>query len=165
MNTKIYPLSELRSIIHTLKEQGKTIVFTNGCFDILHAGHVQYLQEAKKQGDILVIGLNSDRSVSSIKGPKRPIVEEQHRAFVLAGLSCVDYITIFDDPDPFYLISQLKPHKLVKGADWAECDIVGADLVKKEGGQVARIHLVPNISTTEIIQRIVQKECNTHDES
>jgi D-beta-D-heptose 7-phosphate kinase/D-beta-D-heptose 1-phosphate adenosyltransferase len=165
MDTKIYPLNSLIPIIQQLKEQQKIVVFTNGCFDILHAGHVQYLQEAKKQGDFLIVGLNSDRSISTIKGPKRPIVNEQQRAYVLSGLSCVDYITIFDEPDPFNLISQLIPHKLVKGADWAECDIVGANIVKNAGGQIVRIHLVPDISTTEIIRRIVQKECNTYDQS
>ncbi|KPA15261.1 glycerol-3-phosphate cytidylyltransferase [Candidatus Magnetomorum sp. HK-1] len=163
MNSKIYPLNELVPIISDLKSHHKTVVFTNGCFDILHAGHVQYLQEAKKQGDILVIGMNSDVSVSNIKGPKRPIVSEQHRSFVLSGLSCVDYITIFDAPDPFIVINQLIPHVLVKGADWAESDIVGADVVKHNGGKVIRIHLVPDISTTEIINRIIQKECNAHD--
>ncbi|MBF0452766.1 MAG: D-glycero-beta-D-manno-heptose 1-phosphate adenylyltransferase [Candidatus Magnetomorum sp.] len=158
MIMKLYLIDDLIPIIQKLKQQRKTVVFTNGCFDILHAGHVQYLQEAKKQGDILVIGLNSDSSVSTIKGPKRPIVNEQHRAFVLAGLSCVDYITIFDESDPLNVIRQLMPHILVKGSDWAECDIVGADIVKARGGQVVRIHLVPDISTTEIIRRILQRE-------
>ena len=162
MNPKIYLLENLIPIIQELKNQHKTVVFTNGCFDILHAGHVQYLQEAKKQGDILVVGLNSDKSVSNIKGPKRPIVNEEHRAFVLSGLSCVDYITIFDEPDPFGVINKLIPDKLVKGADWAESDIIGADIVKKNGGEVIRIHLVPDISTTEIINRIIQKECNAN---
>ena len=154
METKIFPLNQLVSIIDNQKLQHKTIVFTNGCFDILHAGHVQYLQKAKEHGDILVIGLNADVSVSSIKGPQRPIVKEDQRAFVLSGLACVDYITIFDSPDPLNVIEQIKPDILVKGADWAEKDIIGADIVKEAGGQVARIHLVPDISTTEIINRI-----------
>jgi len=161
MKNKILAIDQLIPIINTLKNQHKTIVFTNGCFDILHAGHVDYLQQAKAQGDILVVGLNADVSVSAIKGPKRPIVAENHRAFVLAALACVDYITIFEDPDPLNLIKQVIPNILVKGADWAENDIIGGDIVKKAGGQVIRIHLVPDISTTEIINRIKKRELSS----
>jgi rfaE bifunctional protein nucleotidyltransferase chain/domain len=161
MKNKIHTLGQLIPVIKTLKDQQKTIVFTNGCFDILHAGHVKYLQQAKAQGDILIVGLNSDKSVSAIKGPKRPIVEENHRAFVLAGLSCVDYITIFEAPDPFHVIQHIIPDILVKGADWAENDIIGGDIVKQSGGQVKCIHLVPDISTTEIIHRIKKRELNS----
>jgi D-beta-D-heptose 7-phosphate kinase/D-beta-D-heptose 1-phosphate adenosyltransferase len=161
MKNKIHPLEQLIPIIKSLKDEHKTIVFTNGCFDILHAGHVQYLQQAKAQGDILVVGLNADVSVSAIKGPKRPIVEENHRAFVLAGLACVDYITIFEEPDPLNVIQHVIPNILVKGADWAENEIIGGDIVKNAGGQVIRIHLVPEISTTEIINRIKKRELYT----
>jgi D-beta-D-heptose 7-phosphate kinase/D-beta-D-heptose 1-phosphate adenosyltransferase len=161
MKYKIHTLDQLIPIIKTLKVQQKTIVFTNGCFDILHAGHVKYLQQAKAQGDILVVGLNSDKSVSAIKGPKRPIVEEKHRAFVLAGLACVDFITIFEAPDPLNVIQQVIPDILVKGADWAENDIIGGDIVKLSGGKVIRIHLVPEISTTAIINRIKKRELNS----
>lgn len=158
MKNKILTLEKLIPIINTLKNQHKKIVFTNGCFDILHAGHVEYLQQAKAQGDILVLGLNADVSVKAIKGPKRPIVEEKHRAFVLAGLACVDYIIIFEEPDPLNLIKNVIPNILVKGADWAENEIIGGDIVKNAGGQVKRIHLVPDISTTEIINRIKKRE-------
>jgi len=158
MNLKIRDLESLIPVIQMLKNQNKTIVFTNGCFDILHAGHVQYLQDAKNAGDILVLGLNSDTSVSTIKGPKRPIVNEEQRAIVLAALSCVDYITIFNEPDPLMVIQQVLPHILVKGDDWAEQDIVGADIVKENGGKVMRIPLIGNISTTTIINRIIERE-------
>jgi len=158
MKNKIKLLDQLIPIVNRLKDHNKRIVFTNGCFDILHAGHVKYLQQAKTKGDILVVGLNSDISVSAIKGPKRPIVDENHRAYVLSGLACVDYITLFEEPDPLKVIQHVKPDILVKGADWAENDIIGGDIVKQSGGQVVRIHLVPDISTTEIINRIKKRE-------
>jgi len=161
MKNKIHSLDQLIPIVEMLKEQHKTIVFTNGCFDILHAGHVKYLQQARAQGNILVVGLNSDMSVSAIKGPKRPIVNENHRAYVLSGLECVDYITIFEEPDPYNVIQHVRPNILVKGADWAENDIIGGDIVKKSGGKVIRVHLEPDISTTEIINRIKERELNS----
>jgi D-beta-D-heptose 7-phosphate kinase/D-beta-D-heptose 1-phosphate adenosyltransferase len=161
MKNKVLSLEQLIQNVEMLKNQNKTIVFTNGCFDILHAGHVKYLQQAKAQGDFLIVGLNSDLSVSSIKGPKRPIVNETHRAYVLSGLACVDFITIFEEPDPFNVIQHVRPNILVKGADWAENDIIGSDIVKSSGGQVKRIHLVPDISTTEIINRIKERELNS----
>ena len=157
MKSKITSLNELVSIVEKHKRDGKTIVFTNGCFDILHAGHVRYLSKAKEEGDILIIGLNSDTSVKRIKGEKKPIVEEAQRAEVLSALYAVDYITIFDESDPLNLILALKPHVLVKGADWEEKDIIGAKEVKSEGGKVSRISLVGGISTTEIINRILRK--------
>jgi len=161
MKNKIHALDQLIPIIQDLKKQNQKIVFTNGCFDILHAGHVDYLQQAKAQGDILVVGLNANVSVYAIKGPKRPIIDENHRAFVLSGLECVDFITIFKEPDPFSLIQHIRPNILVKGADWAENDIIGGDIVKKDGGEVKRIHLIPDISTTEIINRIKKRELNS----
>ncbi|RPJ17757.1 MAG: D-glycero-beta-D-manno-heptose 1-phosphate adenylyltransferase [Desulfobacteraceae bacterium] len=139
-----------------LKEAGKRVVFTNGCFDILHAGHVRYLTAARAEGDILVIGLNSDESVRLIKGEKRPIVPQTQRAEVLSGLSCVDYIVFFDEPDPSILIKDIAPDVLVKGGDWAEEDIIGADFVKAKGGRVVRISVVPGISTSSIIKRILE---------
>jgi rfaE bifunctional protein nucleotidyltransferase chain/domain len=132
------------------------VVFTNGCFDILHAGHVDYLYRAREAGDALVVGLNSDRSVREIKEKGRPILEQGHRAAVLAGLGCVDFVTIFDAPDPFELILALRPNVLVKGADWPEDRIVGADQVRSYGGRVQRIAFVYSLSTSEIIRRIVE---------
>ncbi|MDM8539099.1 adenylyltransferase/cytidyltransferase family protein, partial [Desulfobacterales bacterium HSG17] len=119
----------LASILEKNKNSGRDIVFSNGCFDIIHAGHVRYLTAAKDQGDILVIGLNSDVSVKNIKSEKRPIINQEQRAEVLSGLGCVDYITFFNEPDPLKLIKTLKPNVLVKGADWEEKDIIGADFV------------------------------------
>lgn len=142
-----------------IRKAGKTLVFTNGCFDILHAGHVRYLAAAKSLGDILFVGLNSDESVKIIKGDKRPIVSQDQRAEVLAALSCVDYIALFDEPDPLRLIQTVKPDVLVKGADWSEDKIIGADVVKACGGRVERISFVPGISTSEIISRIVSRYC------
>ncbi len=156
MKSKIFNLKELVQKLHTFRESGKSIVFTNGCFDILHAGHVRYLTEARSKGDILVVGLNSDESVRSVKGEKRPVICHDHRAEVLAGLWCVDYISLFDEPDPLKLIQTIKPHVLVKGADWSEDNIIGADFVKANEGKVERISVVPDISTTRIIQSIVQ---------
>ncbi len=156
MEAKIMGLDELKGIIETKKAEGKRVVFTNGCFDLLHVGHVTYLESARASGDLLVVGLNSDLSVSSIKGEKRPIVKEAQRARVLAALSAVDFVTVFDDPDPHALITALVPDVLAKGADWAEEDIIGGDFVKERGGRVERITLAPEISTTNIIQRILE---------
>ena len=141
------------------RKSGQKVVFTNGCFDILHVGHVRYLAAARSAGDLLVIGLNSDTSVRSIKGPKRPIVAQDQRAEVLASLGCVDYVVMFDEPDPLQLIRALKPDVLVKGEDWAEENIVGAEFVKANGGQVLRVQFVEETSTSGIIQRIVDRYC------
>jgi D-beta-D-heptose 7-phosphate kinase/D-beta-D-heptose 1-phosphate adenosyltransferase len=146
----------LRKIIGNLKREGKRVVFTNGCFDILHVGHIRYLTRARKMGDLLIVGLNTDRSVRTIKGPRRPIVPQEERAEVLAALEIVDYIVLFDEPDPLRLITALKPHILVKGADWSKGEIIGRDLVEKAGGTVARIPLVPGSSSTNIIQKILK---------
>jgi rfaE bifunctional protein nucleotidyltransferase chain/domain len=156
MRSKILKLKDLIFTLKKLRESGKRIVFTNGCFDILHVGHVRYLSDARKKGDILVLGLNSDASVKSIKSGNRPVVIQDQRAEVLAGLACVDYITIFDEPDPLALIKAIKPDVLVKGADWEEKKIIGSDLVKSYGGEVVRIKMVPDISTSGIIQRILE---------
>jgi len=130
-------------------------VFTNGCFDILHPGHTRYLCSAKELGDFLVVALNSDHSVRMIKGPKRPILREQARAELLAALECVDLVLIFDEDNPLMVISDLLPDILVKGGDWAEDEIIGADVVKKRGGEVKRIPFVTGFSTTDIITKIV----------
>jgi rfaE bifunctional protein nucleotidyltransferase chain/domain len=156
MRSKILKLSDLVKVLESLREAGKRIVFTNGCFDILHAGHVRYLTAARSKGDALILGLNSDVSVKSIKPENRPIVSQDQRAEVLAGLACVDYITIFDEPDPLVLIQTIKPDVLIKGADWKETDIIGSDVVKSYGGKVIRIEVVPGISTSRIIQRILR---------
>ncbi|MCP3955096.1 MAG: D-glycero-beta-D-manno-heptose 1-phosphate adenylyltransferase [Desulfobacterales bacterium] len=153
---KIFKLDELRKILALQRQANKRIVFTNGCFDIMHAGHVSYLAAAREQGDLLVIGLNSDHSVKIIKGASRPIVAQDMRARVLEALACVDYITLFDDPDPLKLILALKPEVLVKGADWDEDRIVGAREVRDSGGDVVRVPLVPDISTSKIIRRILE---------
>ncbi len=156
---KIVAMADLSARLRGHREAGRSIVFTNGCFDILHAGHVRYLAAAKAQGDILVVGLNSDASVRIIKGPDRPIVGETDRAEVLAALVCVDHVTLFHEPDPLRLIHAARPDVLVKGADWTEDRIIGADLVKKNGGRVFRVPVVPDISTTEIIGRIRESYC------
>ncbi|MBI5234327.1 MAG: D-glycero-beta-D-manno-heptose 1-phosphate adenylyltransferase [Deltaproteobacteria bacterium] len=144
-----------------LRRRGRKIVFTNGCFDIIHAGHVRYLSKAKTLGDLLVVGLNSDSSVMTIKGKGRPIVPEEERAEVLSALQAVDYVIPFDEPTPIRLIEAIKPDVLVKGADWKTKDIVGADIVKKAGGRVARIRLVEGRSTTNIIKKIMDQKQGT----
>ena len=151
---KIIKSDDISSKIQPLRKNGKRIVFTNGCFDILHAGHVRYLAAAGAEGDILIVGLNSDKSVKLIKGNKRPIISQAQRAEVLAALEPVNYVIIFNEPDPFKLICRIKPDVLVKGADWEEKDIIGADIVKKNGGRIVRVDIVQNISTSDIIQRI-----------
>lgn len=153
---KIVHRSEIAAIAAKKRAENKQIVFTNGCFDILHAGHVNYLAAAAAQGDLLVLGLNSDQSVKRIKGEKRPVIHQNHRAQVVAALACVDYVVIFDEPDPEALIKMVNPHVLAKGADWAEDEIIGGDFVKQNGGRVARIILEPDISTSLIIEKIVK---------
>jgi rfaE bifunctional protein nucleotidyltransferase chain/domain len=154
---KIKTRGELQKILHNLKQQGKRIVFTNGCFDILHIGHVRCLEEAKKLGDILIVAINTDRSVRSIKGPSRPLVPEAERAEVLSALACVDYVVTFDEPDPLNLISSLKPHVLVKGGDWTPEAVVGREVVEREGGRVVIIPQVQGVSTSTIADRIGKK--------
>ncbi len=154
---KIVSLDDLLKKVADHRKNGKKIVFTNGCFDILHVGHVRYLAAARNKGDILVVGLNSDRSTRKIKGEQRPIVQQDQRAEVLAGLCCVDYITIFNEQNPLSLIRSIRPEVLVKGDDWPEKEIVGADIVKADGGEVVRVSVVPNISTTSIINRIIDR--------
>ena len=153
---KIVSLQRLKRLLASARKKGITVVFTNGCFDIIHAGHVRYLNKAKSLGDILIAGLNSDISVKKIKGEKRPIVPQKERAEVLSGLEAVDYVVIFNEPTPIRLIKATLPDVLVKGADWAGHAIVGADVVKKAGGRIARIKLVKGRSTTNIIKKILE---------
>lgn len=154
MNAKIKNSSTLATILARLKNKGKRVVFTNGCFDILHAGHIEYLKKARGMGDILVVGLNSDRSVRQLKGKKRPINKEADRAKVLAALYFVDYVTVFNDRTPERLIKELRPDILVKGGDWKVSDIVGADFVRSRGGRVVSIGFVKGYSTTSLIRKI-----------
>ncbi len=151
---KIQKISRLKKILARLRVRGKKIVFTNGCFDILHVGHIRYLRKAKSLGDILIVGMNTDRSVKAIKGETRPIVPEKERAEVLSALEFVDYVILFDEPDPLDLIAGLKPDVLVKGADWSKDRIIGREVVENLGGRVARIPMVPGASTTGLIERI-----------
>jgi D-beta-D-heptose 7-phosphate kinase/D-beta-D-heptose 1-phosphate adenosyltransferase len=154
--SKITPRNELKATVDRLKREGKKVVFTNGCFDILHAGHTRYLREARKLGDALILALNSDSSVRSIKGPMRPIVPEAERAEVVSALDSVDYVTVFDELTPLELIEYLRPDVIVKGGDWAEKDIVGAETVRKWGGRVAIMPEIEGASTTNIIDKVLQ---------
>ena len=155
MGKKIFEREALRQKVQALKRAGKRIVFTNGCFDLLHIGHIRYLKAARAEGDLLVVGVNSDRSVREIKEPGRPVVPENERAEVLASLACVDFVTLFDEPDPLVTIRSLVPDVLVKGADWGEDAIVGRDVVEARGGSVVRIPLTEGASTTRIIEKIL----------
>jgi D-beta-D-heptose 7-phosphate kinase/D-beta-D-heptose 1-phosphate adenosyltransferase len=157
IQSKIMEPEALAGRLEDLRKTGKRVVFTNGCFDILHIGHVRYLSAARDEGDLLVIGLNSDQSVRSIKGKQRPIVAQDQRLEILASLQFVDYITLLDEPDPQKLIQLLKPTILVKGADWNEGEIIGADFVKANGGRVARVSLVRDASTSKIIEKILDR--------
>lgn len=160
---KIVSLENLIPIVNDAQKAGRQVVFTNGCFDILHVGHVRYLAAAREAGDLLVVGLNSDRSVRLIKGADRPIITQNQRAEVLAGLGCVDFVVLFDEPDPLMLIKALNPNVLVKGEDWSEDRIIGANHVKSKGGQVVRVKFADNMSTSGIIDRIVATYCQGTD--
>jgi D-beta-D-heptose 7-phosphate kinase/D-beta-D-heptose 1-phosphate adenosyltransferase len=154
---KLKTLAEVVVIRQRLRTEGKKLVFTNGCFDLLHAGHARYLNQARAMGDALVIGLNSDVSVRALKGDHRPIMPELERAEVLAALGCVDYIFIFDDDTPQRVIDAVVPDILVKGADWGISEIVGRETVENAGGVVRSIPLVEGTSTTAIINRILSQ--------
>jgi rfaE bifunctional protein nucleotidyltransferase chain/domain len=151
---KIVSWEALGFLCAELHAQKARIVFTNGCFDILHAGHLQYLEQARALGDVLVVGLNSDASVSRLKGPERPIVSEQDRAYLLAGLQCVDYVTLFGQDTPYELIAAIQPDVLVKGGDWTPDAIVGADIVLVRGGEVLSLPFKEGLSTSELVRRI-----------
>lgn len=155
MSDKVMTKERLVSILEQARAKKQRLVFTNGCFDLMHIGHTRYLQAAKQLGDLLVVGINSDASVRSLnKALDRPIVPEAQRAEVLAALGCVDYVVIFTEPDPLNLITTLQPDVLVKGGDWPVERIVGREIVEARGGIVKTIPLVPDISTTSLIQRI-----------
>jgi len=154
MNHKVKDIKALAEIIQKLKKEGKKIVFTNGCFDIIHAGHIQYLREAKALGDILVVAMNSDSSVKRIK-PKRPIVPQEQRVIVLSALEMVDYVTVFNEETPYETIKILQPDILVKGGDWKIEDIVGNDIVK----EVYSLPYREGLSTTAIIEEIKKRYC------
>lgn len=155
MQNEIYRINkDLDSLISSLKKQNKKIVFTNGVFDIIHRGHVEYLNEAKSHGDILIVGLNSDLSTKRIKSEDRPVNKEDDRAFVLANLKAVDYVVIFEEDTPYNIIKAIVPNVLVKGGDWKPQDIVGSDIVLGSGGKVLSLKYVDNYSTTGIIKKI-----------
>jgi D-beta-D-heptose 7-phosphate kinase/D-beta-D-heptose 1-phosphate adenosyltransferase len=157
MEKKIRARRELLKIIKDLRTKRKRIVFTNGCFDLLHIGHVRYLEKAKALGDVLVVGVNSDSSVRKLKGPKRPILPEEERAGILSGLGCVDYITIFSEIDPLKLITSLRPDVLVKGGDWTKEQTVGKEVVERSGGEVVILPFVKGASTSNLIHTILNK--------
>jgi rfaE bifunctional protein nucleotidyltransferase chain/domain len=156
MQTKIKTVQELRPLLDILRATGKKIVFTNGCFDIIHTGHTRYLAIARSFGDLLVVAVNSDASVRTIKGDKRPINTQAERAETLAALESVDFVTIFDEPDPHKVISALQPDVLAKGGDWPIEKIIGRDVVEARGGRVVNVPYVKGASTTEIIERILK---------
>lgn len=151
---KIKKLSELKENLKNLRKKKKKIVFTNGCFDLLHLGHIRYLKKAKEKGDILVVGLNSDSSVRKLKGAGRPLVPEKERAEILSALEFVDYVTIFSEETPANLIREIKPNVLVKGGDYSLNEIVGKDYVNSYGGKVVTVSLVKGKSTTNLIKKI-----------
>jgi len=159
----IIKIDEFISIRENIRKDGKSLVFTNGCFDIIHRGHVEYLNQAKSLGDYLIIGVNSDNSVKKLKGKFRPINKENDRAFVLDNLKAVDFVIIFNEDTPYEIIKKTLPDFLVKGGDWKEEDIVGADIVKSNGGKVLSLKFIKNYSTTSIINELndlhLKNEC------
>jgi len=150
---------ELKHILKEERRKGKTIVFTNGCFDILHPGHLYLLQEAKNRGDILVVGINSDASLKRLKGEERPIFPQEERAEILASLEMVDYATVFEEDNPYNIINELKPRVLVKGGDWKKEEVIGRDLVESWGGEVVIIPYKKGYSTSGILDKIKTSNC------
>jgi len=150
----IKSIKEIKEIRNRLKQENKKVVFTNGCFDLIHSGHVDYLVKAKELGDILIVALNSDQSVKRIKGDKRPILKQEERAFIVSNLKPVDYVTFFEEDTPAEIINELLPDILVKGADWSIDKIVGRDIVEANGGKVKTITFVNDQSTSKIIKLI-----------
>ena len=153
---KILSWEALKNEVDRRQGEGQKIVFTNGCFDILHVGHVRYLREARKTGDLLILALNSDVSVRAIKGERRPLVPQQQRAEVVASLAAVDYVTLFDETTPLTLIEYLRPDCLLKGGDWPEEAVVGRKAVRSWGGTVVLIPMVEGASTTNIVEKILE---------
>jgi rfaE bifunctional protein nucleotidyltransferase chain/domain len=162
---KIVSQDELILLITREKRNGRQVVFTNGCFDLLHPGHVRCLAEARALGDLLVVAVNSDRSVRGNKGPERPLVPQNDRAEVLAALSSVDYVTIFDEATPRALIARVLPTVLVKGADWELNEVVGREEVEAAGGRVVSIPLAQGYSTTSLLQKIRKASADSDDRS
>jgi rfaE bifunctional protein nucleotidyltransferase chain/domain len=159
---KILKRNTLKGKLEELRKKGKKIAFTNGCFDILHVGHVRYLREAKKTADVLVLALNSDSSVRSLKGKERPLVPEKERAEIIAALEFIDFVTIFNEETPIELINYLKPDILIKGGDWKEKDVVGRKEIKEWGGRVKRSTKVEGRSTTNIVDKIKDLYCSNN---
>ena len=155
--SKILSATALMRQVRHWRRTGRRIVFTNGCFDLLHAGHVQALEQAKVLGDVLVVALNTDRSIRRLKGPGRPLVPQAQRARVIAGLACVDAVTCFDTPTPLPLIKRILPHVLAKGGDWSAQTIVGGDVVRAHGGRVVRLRYLRGCSTSTLIRRLLQR--------
>ncbi|MBE0607575.1 MAG: D-glycero-beta-D-manno-heptose 1-phosphate adenylyltransferase [Deltaproteobacteria bacterium] len=155
-SARVIPRRGVRALCARLRNEGKRIVFTNGCFDLLHAGHAQYLRRAAALGDVLLVGLNSDASVRRLKGEGRPVQRAADRAYLLASLSCVSYVTIFPEDTPARLIGEVVPHVLVKGGDWKGKEIVGSDAVRSRGGAVKTIRFLPGRSTTSILERAAE---------
>ena len=147
-------IAEAQALVDRVRTSGRTVVFTNGVFDLLHVGHLRYLQQARALGDALIVGLNSDRSVRANKGPSRPVTPEAERAEILEALACVDAVVVFDQETPHELIAAIQPDVLVKGADWAQDAIVGRDIVEARGGRVVRVPLEAGRSTSAIIEKI-----------
>jgi rfaE bifunctional protein nucleotidyltransferase chain/domain len=154
MAKKLYPLAALRGQMITLRAGGGRLVLTNGCFDLLHVGHVRYLQAARGLGDFLVVGLNSDASTRALKGPERPLVPEAERAEVLVALACVDAVVVFDEPTAETLVAALRPEIYVKGSDYAEADLPEARIVRQYGGEVRLLPAIPGVSTSVLVARI-----------
>ncbi len=157
--SNVKKIEELVEIRNQLRAQNKKVVFTNGVFDILHAGHVDYISKAKEKGDVLIVGINSDTSVKRIKGELRPVVPQHERAFIIASLKPVDYAVIFEEDTPAEIIDKLIPDVLIKGADWAIDKIVGRETVEKNGGKVETIKFVNDQSTTNIIKTVTERFC------
>ena len=153
-HSKIKSLAALARVAHRAKSLGRTVVITNGCFDLLHAGHVKLLERAKRQGDLLIVALNSDRSVKALKGARRPVVTHRDRALLLAALESVDYVTIFNELTPSRVVARLRPDVLIKGADWGASQIVGREIVERSGGKVVRVPLLKGHSTSQLIERV-----------
>ena len=157
LHHKIKPLPALLRALRRARAQGRRVVFTNGCFDLVHAGHARLLERAKRLGDVLVVGLNSDQSVRALKGRRRPIIGQQDRALLLAALESVDYVTVFQERTPHRLIARLRPDILIKGADWDARHIVGRQVVEAAGGRVVRLPLLKGRSTSNLISRIQRR--------
>ncbi|HNZ29293.1 MAG TPA: D-glycero-beta-D-manno-heptose 1-phosphate adenylyltransferase [Candidatus Goldiibacteriota bacterium] len=159
MGTVIMNREKLKKAVSSLKKAGKKVVFTNGCYDLLHVGHIRLLQSARKKGDILIVAINSDASVRRIKGDKRPLVNQKERAETLAALECIDIVTVFNEDDPFNIIKDIMPDILVKGGDWPLDKIIGSDIVIKNGGKVMNIKYQAGKSTTNLVGRVVKAYC------